>query len=1000
MSSSYYNIFFILTYPESYNGYVEISTEDPGYTTLQVVHSKIINYNKENYNVSVYTFEVIPSKLVRDKETDKYSLNILLTIKNILFNSYYNGKIEYNELRSQFIYNFKFENCQLTSAYTLSKLDKIKLYEEALTLLQSEPGDSLSNEFSVDTIDSIIKDKTFDMECFLELLKYCHTTKKIIYLLKHFKLENCEIKMDSNIQNYSPILDKIDSEPEKYTKHSNNNDEIINCKNNFYDLLLFFRMNYEKGDKLKNLLNRKELWEYYAERINFNENLYPLVSELEEDFIKLIMKQKKLSLELVKEIIFSLDTLENVISFIDNHLDKIKEICKKEECHKMIRSSTQENIFKKGRKLKDKNESPSEKLREKIKDILKSKVKRKYQFFLFDDKFWDNNFTFDKIKLFLIDDSLIICQKINKKFKVFKIEENINISKKSNIDFLNCLQKDFDSYYKMNYEIYYCDSYSNRKELYVQAFRTLSIFNKIKIKNLDDEFFKKWNEIKGTLFELKDIRYILEPKDIVSKINNMNDFEKIVKLFYIGDVYNNNIDFESFYEFNLANLLSNKLLYLLEDYNLYNNIPQNIFFIINLLIKKSYEKGILSFLTSIESILPQNIIYEAYILLSEGCKNIPNEIIGHMGNYIIEKKEISVIKKLNNIKHYLISNILYKIDLKIKEEMLYDSGEINIHFELLKKIEQEKVIKDYSLYEKNLNNICLILDNIYNGKVSFSLMDSKFQYSEKLFVNKLSILLFNDKERIKICVNKIKDYLYKIKNEIRYIKESNEINKEFYHDNYFFDDYDGRYLNETLKKIEQGNLNIINDVKSDLEKIHKKFPDIFKTYIMKNSIYFRHEFNANKGQKKIDEIFRQVKRVFEELKLLFEKNWECRITKEKILKYYKIIKEEENKKDKNLFLTELKILMNYHGLYETDKEIKIIKDKIFIYTLKQTNLDNINSCLNLISNENSDYFNQYREELLKMKNIISYKNLDEINEAKELIQRMTKIKKDIYNSNF
>jgi hypothetical protein len=280
-------------------------------------------------------------------------------------------------------------------------------------------------------------------------------------------------------------------------------------------------------------------------------------------------------------------------------------------------------------------------------------------------------------------------------------------------------------------------------------------------------------------------------------------------------------------------------------------------------------------------------------------------------------------------------------------------------------------------------------------------MDSKFRYSENIFVNKLSILLFNDKKRIKIYIDKIKDYLYKIKNEIRYIKESNEINKEFYYNNYFFDDCNGYYLEETVKKIEQGNLNIINDVKSDLEKIHKKFPDIFKTYIMKNSIYFRHEFNANKKQKKVYEIFRQVKRVFEELKLLFEKNWECRITKEKILKYYKIIKEEEeNKKDKNLFLTELKILMNYHGLYETDKEIKIIKDKIFIYTLKQTNLDNINSCLIIISNENSDYFNQYREELLKMKNIISYKNLDEVNEAKELIQTMIKTKKGFYNNNF
>ena len=110
MLSTTNNIFFILTYPENYNGYLELSTGDPGYTYLRTVHSKKINYNKQVYLALVYAFNFIPNKLKRDKETDKYSLNIILKEKSILSITAftYKGSIEFKEIRNNFIYNFKF----------------------------------------------------------------------------------------------------------------------------------------------------------------------------------------------------------------------------------------------------------------------------------------------------------------------------------------------------------------------------------------------------------------------------------------------------------------------------------------------------------------------------------------------------------------------------------------------------------------------------------------------------------------------------------------------------------------------------------------------------------------------------------------------------------------------------------------------------------------------------------------------------------------------------
>ena len=75
-------IFFILTYPESYIPYLELSTNNPDSNFPKVYYEKK-QYNNEKYIISVNSFNIIEDKLVKDNETDKYVLNIILKKKDI-----------------------------------------------------------------------------------------------------------------------------------------------------------------------------------------------------------------------------------------------------------------------------------------------------------------------------------------------------------------------------------------------------------------------------------------------------------------------------------------------------------------------------------------------------------------------------------------------------------------------------------------------------------------------------------------------------------------------------------------------------------------------------------------------------------------------------------------------------------------------------------------------------------------------------------------------------
>ena len=132
------------------------------------------------------------------------------------------------------------------------------------------------------------------------------------------------------------------------------------------------------------------------------------------------------------------------------------------------------------------------------------------------------------------------------------------------------------------------------------------------------------------------------------------------------------------------------------------------------------------------------------------------------------------------------------------------------------------------------------------------------------------------------------------------------------------------------------------------------------------------EFKMKENKKReIDKVFKNVSDIFNELVVLFDKNWQIKIKNETIHNYYDKIKrlynekisfEEQLKKD-------LEILSNYHSLNIKDSEINKLRDDIIIHI----NFIDIKSILNekisYFDSRNTPSNNEFK---VKLQNVIEY----------------------------
>ena len=368
--------------------------------------NNILNKDMENnINISVYSFDFIPKDLKeKDEETKKYKAKINLEYNNIIFI----GLILFKKFRNNFIYEFKISTSNGDNNFPYLNLDimeQLKIYNEVLKKLNVKQGESISIDLIMDSqIFLIGNNKKYNFDFYLEILKQCYTKKEVKTLLMMFNLNKINTPKNIIAKDYSSLLNLIGKKPEIIIKYCTEKDDKNKYLKTFYTILLYFRANYEE-EKVNDLLNQKNLWDYYSEILPLNYKYFSSI-ELPNELINEIFKKKILSYDEIKGVFSYIKSNIKILNTINNNIDSIFEICNKNN----IKLKITEFYFPK--ETDDLNEIVLE-----IGKIINFQLTKNKLFIIFDEIFWrkyyELNINKDKKTINVLKSGLFIYQTID-----------------------------------------------------------------------------------------------------------------------------------------------------------------------------------------------------------------------------------------------------------------------------------------------------------------------------------------------------------------------------------------------------------------------------------------------------------------------------------------------------------------------------------------------------------------------------------------------------------
>ena len=484
--------------------------------------------------------------------------------------------------------------------------------------------------------------------------------------------------------------------------------------------------------------------------------------------------------------------------------------------------------------------------------------------------------------------------------------------------------------------------------------------------------------------------------DLVSNYNDISKDAKICIFNYLIK-YINYLDEKRilviFQKFNLDNLIireqdlftqENKLLKTITVKNNYFNTDEtkiDSFMFLNIILNKQlnikypelYETNYFKYIIELgnkikEGKIKFNLIHSILALNKDMIIKRLNII------FLNDKNNVENIKKLENRFNKIIEILEY---IKILLNVLQNFFKIQYQNEIKSLINLEKEIEDGMLNDiekiemkKKINEIIIDLNNkIFNkiktGEIKFNLIHSIWTTNKDMIIKRLNIIFSNDKNNAEIYIKELDNRYNKILEIFEYIKVLLIVIQHFFevkHQNEI------KSLINLGKEIKDGMLSDIEkkEMKERIDEIYKIIPNLNKKYLLKDSKFF-HIFldikRANNPSKDEDELFNEAEEDYKKLKNLFNNNWINIIDQTVIKECFKAL----HLMNDNQMLNELQILRNYFELKDIDnsflenlcKEIKIIKDKDQIFSVKENN-NNYNSDLN--------------QEILNLKNELNYKN--------------------------
>ena len=958
MSDNKLKVFFITSNLVSEEQELKSPTA-PLLDIITEVERKTINFKDEDFFVKLFSFNVNEERLrMKDKynEGKTYNYEISLSASGKTFKA--NIDIKKNE--HSFLYNLKFNNYKsnfisyFSKEYPppknipLSNCEQLKIFKAAVTSkkFNQQRESLLSSLFnnSLELINLSDKNYKYDFDFYLELFRLICFKFGIIKVIDIFSIKRINNPKDKEaLKEYSKLLNRFEENIfEVKLKSLETEEDKDKCREKFYTLFLYYKYNFEK-ENLEILLQNKKIRKYLINVLE-NNSIYFYNIKLPEDMFDEMINKTPIKFQQMKSIFDYIYLFEKVLLFINKHIEKIYNCCLGN---------------KKGFKIKDplrlsdlniisKENDNYSNIYNEISSLIEFEKNNK-TFVIFDEKFWENFVVpneFNNLNnLILIDKCINKCKEADPNLNI-DIYQNILktvldlISKRKikNIEILNFI-KDNKYFHDLNYSSTY--------------YRPLEMFIGIDLESVNEEFYKLWNEV--NMFGIYSFFGNKGQEMILDKITHMKDFYKLFKLF--------NFNEEKTPDFKTIGFLMPKFVRLIKTYTKEScpNFINDISLLIYGINKTTYDLN--KFLKEkIQKNFDKEIVKEIYINIAKKYKDLSKDLSNCIINYFINDKNnmqlqdlIDLLKIIRDIK--FLKKIFNKMDkLVIKEEELFNEMQDIDSFKLLDWIQKENLfeknqeIKE-TIYVRDTYKIReKILENIKTGNIKYNTISPWYTKNIEIFKEKLGIILFHKEDDLKEFISCLNKYFLKVKIIIQKINKLNSILKVFYENKH---ENNIKFLNELEIKIKNGYLNEIGKekTKNDIQKTSQILPDLEEKNNLKNSIFFMHFFNENKTNKRNqlkndDEIFAQTKNDFEQLRLLFQKDWFHNI-EESIIKIchgaIKSLKKEEVEK-------EIQFLKKYFKLENNEEEyiIEQISDQLIALSKKEKLFITLKGCINFI----------------------------------------------------
>ena len=742
--------------------------------------------------------------------------------------------------------------------------------------------------------------------------------------------------IEDELPKISDCLSKIEKKILTYIENKEKENIILN----FYTILLFFNYRFYKDKEKYDEMFKNNNTKKYLSKIllnNINEDLFKEISFTQTQITELIIGCDNLDFsELIKILKYNNDFL-----IILNILNGNKDLFLKKYNDK---KENKNNFINLDLLVNPKKDDDINAIIKQIEELI-SFQKEKNTFFvkitpsllkLYVDIYQNDSLD----KLFSLKDLIINLRKVDNKFYNIKIEEIIHnniisLSQKkklNNIELLNFIEK--DTYYKDK-------QYLNSDN------RTVDILSGIDIATVNEEFLKKWKELK--FFEIFKNKKDLFIDKVCSLINDMNHFNYLFIL-----LNQSKEDNEKTYDECTIKKMQEKYLEFLK----LTDSPEKCDDVVDL-IYYSGENNINSknFNENIQNNLKIDIVNNIYKKLVLKYEYISEDLFKIIIEFFTNKslkndplKLSEVIKECKKLRKYILSNMINYI---ITENDIYkneDTDNFNLLVTLIKDgIFNENSLKKIQYILKSNSVIKTIFDNISNNNINYSLANIIFQNKlDNKITERLSSISKNNEDVITLCLGLKNSYL-ETKTAVDYF----ELCLRYF--NFF---YENKLKDKIIELID-----IINKIKTanistffqDYKNKYTEYLNIYGEEIKKNKILLDSKFFVNiykhfrkKNDINDDNFYVESLNEFEKLKKLFEKKTIIKLMKELeleiclknfnleniekqlsdeleiIANYFKI---EKNKNyDKNLIISKLKIILNKEIVLNLANSIKLFVD--------------------------------------------------------------------------